>query len=320
MRRKEPVRFYPEVGEVKAEFMEAALFKDHLEENKQMKQSTIDEYTNVIIRFLSENEGADLADIIPYNRFLMRYSVKKHCSYHSPLKEFIKYKMPNALLRAEMAELLISPRRHNELVKERVYLDEDTILEVINGLVRFKHRMMGLLQHLTGVRYHDIISLKEEWLMYEDYEGTEVLRMTLSGKGSKRNVVHIFDPIATGLLELYLENKQAREGYVFLEDTLNYKTGNLRRGADLRPHKLMKRNYWWYLADLKQALVKAGVEPELWATHDYRRAFARRFWERHKDIHALKNLLRHASIETTMRYLEYGGLQNIDYFREMQTT
>ena len=92
-----------------------------------------------------------------------------------------------------------------------------------------------------------------------------------------------------------------------------------REGALFSDYKMIRMNYMWYWKDLKQALITNGINKKDFATHDLRRCFARRAWERYKDIHVLKNLLNHSKVETTLRYLEQSGLKNIDYFEDMQT-
>ena len=82
---------------------------------------------------------------------------------------------------------------------------------------------------------------------------------------------------------------------------------------------MIQMNYQWYWADLKQALHKNKISREEFATHDLRRCFARRAWERYKDIYVLKGLLNHVDPKTTLRYLDQSGLKNIDYLREMQS-
>lgn len=298
--------------------MEEQMFVLHLKESTRLKASSIGLYKSVINKFLRENHRANLLDINVYNKFISEHVYKKRSSYfHAALVLFIRYKMPNAYLRAELLENMLKPIEHKDYVKKRIYLNEDQILVVINNIIRFKHRIMGILQHMVGVRYHDLITLQEDGMAYEEYQGEQVLRLTLSGKGSKRNVVHVFDKIAIQLFEVYLQKKETRKGYVFLEELINNTKYHPFAYSEL---DLEGNNYQWYLQDLKQALRESNIDEKLWATHDYRRAFARRFWERHKDIQALQSLLRHSDINTTIKYLEYGGLQNIDYFKEMQTT
>jgi integrase len=80
-----------------------------------------------------------------------------------------------------------------------------------------------------------------------------------------------------------------------------------------------RENYNNYLYDLKQAMDKCGLENDSFATHDYRRCYARRVWEKYKDLFVLQELLNHTDPKTTMRYLKGSGLRNIDYHKEMQS-
>jgi len=77
-------------------------------------------------------------------------------------------------------------------------------------------------------------------------------------------------------------------------------------------------NYQWYWIDLKQALNSAGINRDDFATHDFRRCFARRNWDKFKDVLILQKALRHKDPKTTLRYLEQSGLDTIDIHYEMQ--
>jgi site-specific recombinase XerD len=92
-----------------------------------------------------------------------------------------------------------------------------------------------------------------------------------------------------------------------------------RPGSVNNDYKMIRLNYYWYWRDLKQALLRNGIKREDFATHDLRRCFARRAWEKYKDIHVLQGLLHHKNADTTLRYLAQSGLKNIDYLREMQS-
>ena len=65
-------------------------------------------------------------------------------------------------------------------------------------------------------------------------------------------------------------------------------------------------------------MYKLGIDVTAFATHDFRRCYARRVWTRYKDVHVLQELLNHVNPATTMRYLKQSGMQNIDYHKEMQ--
>jgi site-specific recombinase XerD len=83
--------------------------------------------------------------------------------------------------------------------------------------------------------------------------------------------------------------------------------------------KMFRYNYDEYWKDLKMALQSCGYAPKDFATHDMRRCFARRVWERYKDIHVLQSMLNHSDPKVTLKYLEQSGLKNVDYHYDMQT-
>jgi integrase len=64
--------------------------------------------------------------------------------------------------------------------------------------------------------------------------------------------------------------------------------------------------------------MSAGVDMRMFATHDFRRCFARRVWEKWKDVNILQSVLNHADPKTTLRYLQQSGLRNVDYFKIIQ--
>ena len=103
------------------------------------------------------------------------------------------------------------------------------------------------------------------------------------------------------------------DDYVFIE------LGNIGKAGGVYDYfRLEKYNYWCYWEDLKQALQTSGIAKEDFATHDFRRCFARKVWEKYKDIQVLQHLLNHQNVNVTLRYLEHSGLKNIDYHYAMQ--
>ena len=128
-------------------------------------------------------------------------------------------------------------------------------------------------------------------------------------------VIFIHDEVAKTIILEYVTTNPGLDGYYFLQEgTYKNRKGNLKSEWDM-----IKMNYQWYWADLKQALVKNKVSREDFATHDLRRCFARRAWVKYKDVYVLKNLLNHADPKTTLRYLDQSGLKNIDFLRELQS-
>lgn len=300
----------------KADFMDLAFFERHLRDKGDLASSTIAVYVKSVEKFLISNPDVD--DVNDFNKFIIEHSIKKRSlHYYSAVRAFIMYRVDNENKCNKMLKSLIKPKRRFDTIRKRRHLNSSKILTVINYLDEEKHRVMAIIQSLTGVRAGDIFRLQENDVLPEVYEEKEVLRLNILGKGRKRNVVYIFDKIAQQLIMHYvLRRKGSYDDYVFLQVAQGIRGSRTENRNDI--FKLTKMNYQWYWADLKQALTTAGIDRDDFATHDFRRCFARNAWEKYKDIHVLQKLLHHEDPKTTLRYLEQEGLQNIDYLRELQ--
>jgi site-specific recombinase XerD len=82
--------------------------------------------------------------------------------------------------------------------------------------------------------------------------------------------------------------------------------------------ELYRLNYKYYFRDLKAAMEMAGLSKYDFATHDFRRCFGRKVWDKYKDLVVLQRLLNHNSPQTSIRYLDQSGLRNFDYLKELQ--
>jgi len=298
---------------MKTHITDIAFFELWLREKRQLAESSIYVYVKSISKFLALNP--DLDRIEDYNNFLIDMSVKKRCShFFSALKAFVEFKFGDTNAAQKMINNLIRPRERHDIVRERKHLSQEKVLEVINYLDEEKHRVIAITQTLTGARAGDIFRLKKGGIVPEEYDDKPVLRLNTLGKGKKRNVVFIHDEVAQEVIMNYITRHEGFGDYYFIELGSH---GNRKGNLD-NEFALIKMNYQWFWKDLKQALNTAGVRREDFATHDFRRCFARRVWEKYKDIHVLQGLLNHRDPKVTMRYLEQSGLKNIDYLAEMQ--
>lgn len=299
---------------MKANVMDSSLYKMWLEDKGRLSEGTINLYVRSIEMFLKKDP--DLENLEDYNKFLIKMTIKKRCShFYAVIRSFIDFKITDTKKKESILKDLVRPKIRHDLVRERRHLSEDKILDVINDLEFKKHRIIAIIQSLTGVRAGDVLRLKEGNILAEDYEGKEVLRLNIVGKRGKRNVIFIHDEVAKEIVLEYVTTNPGIEGYYFLEEgKMNGRHGNLES-----EWLMVQMNYQWFWADLKQSLNKNKVSKEDFATHDFRRCFARRAWERYKDVYVLKNLLNHVDPKTTLRYLDQSGLKNIDYLKEMQS-
>ena len=298
---------------MKASYTDLPLYEEYLNEKTALKESSVYTYVLGIRRFLSENPEIDKAE--DYNDFLIRMTQKGKTSnfYYFALKHYVKFKIPDLSLRNRIISVFIKPIIHDPKIKRR-YLDDVKRLEVINNMIDKKSRIIAIIQTMTGVRAGDLLRLKRDSIFTEDVKGKVALRLNIIGKRDRINVVYVFDEIAQQIILDYINNNINFNDYLFI--TLG-QYGD-RTGDTTSERMLVRQNYLRYWKDLKQALYASGVHKDDFATHDFRRCFAREIWDRYGDLIILKNALNHIDPNTTIRYLKHSGLQNRDVFYEHQ--
>ena len=299
----------------KAHLTDLSFFRIYLNEKTNLSESSIKLYTEAINQFLIGNPDIDKLE--DYNNFIVKTAIKKRSTYvYSALKHFIKYLRLDSNLRESLFENMIRPDIKDP-VTPRVYLDDKKRVEVINNLEREKHQVLALIQTMTGVRAGDILRLRKGRIFYEEEDGKPLVRLELIGKRKKKISTHIYNADIQNILVNYINNYNERivEGYYFLEKG----TKKGRRGQLDNEEMMIQMNYGWYYRDLKQALLRSGVNRDQFATHDFRRCFSREIWDKYKDIQLLQRALQHSNPATTMRYLSQSGMENKDILKEHQT-
>jgi site-specific recombinase XerC len=278
--------------------------------DRGLNDSSIYQYVRAAQKFLLHN-NPEIDNIEHYNEFILEFSIKKRSLYYyDALKLLIAYAFKDdSTRRRSMQKLLLKPSKVNDSKRTRKFLDDDTRTQVIKLMKDNKHRIIAKLQNEIGVRAGDIFRLKRGSISYEAYGDKAVMRIDFVGKGGKHFVKWIFNETLQNQIELFAQNTMLDTEYYFLERD----KGN--RGSSLIT--LMRTNYHHYWSDLKQALNLVGVEYKDWATHDFRRAFARTVWDKTKDLVVLKDSLDHSDVNTTLIYLKNSGLQTKDLYYEL---
>lgn len=286
--------------------MELLEFEDWLN-TKNLRAGSVYLYVSAVKKFLMTEP--DIMKIDSYNDFVFKYGIKKRSNYvYDALKLYIDWKFKDNRSIGNSISRNMIKSKVNDPKKPIRYLDEDTRLEIIGLIKDYKNRIIAKLQNTIGVRAGDIIRLKRGTISYESYKDTIiVMRIDFEGKGGKSFVKWIFDPNIQTQIDLFIKSNLLDTEYYFLEG------GSMAR--DPRALELCaKGNYNKYLRDLKQALDTYGIDYRTWATHDFRRAFARQVWDMTKDPVVLKEMLNHVQFETTLRYLRGSGLQVKDVY------
>lgn len=291
--------------------------------DKGIAETTIRLYEFALNRFLMRSP--DITKLEDYNSYLIEYTVKKrNYGFYAALRQYIRFKITDETKKRELLDGMIKPHHKLDYIHERKYLSEEQIFDVINHLSFEKHRVMALIMCLTGIRIGDILRLKQGKISNELYEDKPVLRLNILGKRQKRNVIFIHDEIAQEVVSDYITKNIGWNGYYFIEahDQHIIQAKLIGRKSDrynfIDERTLTVTNYDWFRSDLRESLATTGINPGDFAAHDYRRCFARRVWERYKDVHVLQSLLNHQQPGTSLRYLDSSGLKNIDYHKEMQ--
>lgn len=302
-------------------FGDVQLFKEWLiKKNPNLKESSIYLYVGGVKCFLANNP--DINNLDSYNDFIVGKTIKKNAlHYYTVIKYFIQYKITDANQRNRLLEGLVKPREKDPKTV-RDYYNDKKLLEVVNSLQSEKHQVLALIQMKTGVRVNDILKIKRGNITREIEKGKDVLILNITdAKGGKRHPVPIYDNVLIELIqkviiEKYNPNEQHEE-YYFLDYNHPEKRKYGRHIDKNNILKLKTMNYDWYWEDLKQALHMNGLNPQKFATHDFRRCFARNMWEFTKhDLNILQRVLNHSDPKTTMRYLRYGGLDTKDILRD----
>ncbi len=294
-------------------------FRDWLEERTSLSKGSVYIYFNGIRDYLTYCDG-DPLDIDNLNWFIAEHTYKKRSThYYSVIRKYIAFKFQNASQKREdMYELLLKPKPYHDIKRERQYLSDEQIMDLLNCIENLRFRIIAMLQALTAARAGGILSIRRNGVSVEQYKGSRAMKLVTTEKGDKRNVVYLFDPIAISVVEDYLRGYDANtddgfKDYIFMKMPL--------RISNAHNLFIVKRlNYMRYYRGLKEALNLSKVARlDMFATHDFRRCLSRKVWEKYKDVNVLQRVLNHEDPSTTLRYLKQSGLQNIDVFREMQS-
>lgn len=294
------------------------LYRMHLDSETTIGETTASQYCFAVGAYLKETKPALVDEATSYMDFIVKHCNKKRSThYYYAIVNYIKWKYKGEDKKNLLEKIkIVRPKFHEDIKpeRERRSLDEKQRLDLINDMEKPKHRIIGLIQNITGVRSGDVFRLSKPLGITHDYDadGNLFLKLNIIGKGGKRNPVPIYDPIIAQIILDYISSSFCIEPYYFL--TKEYeKTG---RG---RLEDFHRRNYQNYRDDLKQACKKHGYESNEFDTHDFRRGWGRDVYFRFdKDVVVLQKLMRHQDPKTTVRYLRQTGLDVDEYHRKMQ--
>jgi len=160
-------------------------------------------------------------------------------------------------------------------------LSPDEVKRIINAVSNIKHRALLMVIYGSGLRVSEAVKLKAKDIDRD--------RMTLHircAKGGKDRYV-ILSPIVLKVLEQYWQACKFTD-YVFFS-----------RRDESKPLTTSSASQIYKVAKAAAGVTKAG------GIHGLRHAFATHLLESGAEIFSIKELLGHASIQSTVRYLAF---------------
>ena len=160
-------------------------------------------------------------------------------------------------------------------------LSAQEVERIIKGVSNIKHRTLLMVIYGAGLRVSEAVNLR-----MNDIDRDRMTLHIRCAKGGKDRYV-ILSPVVYQALRAYWKACRFKE-YVFPSKSNPNKPLSTQRAAQV----------------FKSAKKEAGIT-KAGGIHGLRHAFATHLLESGADIFAIKTLLGHASIQSTVRYLDF---------------
>lgn len=171
---------------------------------------------------------------------------------------------------------LIYPRPSSKLP---AVMSAQQIRTLIDSIKNIKHRTIVMLLYSTGMRLSEIAHLK-----ITDIDSHNMHIKVVQGKGSKDRFTILSEAV---LLEL--------RAYYIIYKPQEYLFNGTRKGCPMSMRNIQ------HLVQI--SLAKAGLGSKQFTVHTIRHSFATHLVGNGTDLHTVKELLGHSTLQTTMRYL-----------------
>ena len=171
---------------------------------------------------------------------------------------------------------VIYPRKSTTLP---AVMSAEEIKTLIDSVTNVKHRTIIMMLYSSGMRLSEIANLK-----ITDIDSKLMRIKIVQGKGAKDRFTILSQQVLVELRAYYLIYKPKE--FLFNGD----KPGN-RYGMRSIQHLVQK------------ALIKIGLDSKNYSVHTIRHSFATHLVDNGTDLHTVKELLGHSSLQTTMQYL-----------------
>jgi integrase/recombinase XerD len=171
---------------------------------------------------------------------------------------------------------LIYPRAASKLPP---VMSAQEIKTLIDSIKNIKHRTIVMLLYSTGMRLSEIAALK-----ITDIDSKNMRIKVVQGKGAKDRF--------TILSEQVLQELRA---YYIIYKPVIYLFNGSGKGRPISHRSIQHL--------VQTALAHAGLNSKKYTVHTIRHSFATHLVDNGTDLHTVKELLGHSSLQTTMRYM-----------------
>jgi len=171
---------------------------------------------------------------------------------------------------------LIYPRTASKLPP---VMSAQEIKALIDSIGNIKHRTVVMLLYSTGMRLSEIAHLR-----IADIDSKNMCIKVVQGKGAKDRFTILSEQV---LMEL--------RAYYIICKPKEYLFNGYRPGKPLSPRMIQHL--------VQTALAKAGLASKQYTVHTIRHSFATHLVDHGTDLHTVKELLGHSTLQTTMRYM-----------------
>jgi site-specific recombinase XerD len=153
------------------------------------------------------------------------------------------------------------------------------IKSLLDGVENLKHRTILMMLYSTGMRLSEIANCR-----ITDIDSKNMRIKIVQGKGAKDRFTILSQQVLQELRAYYIIYKPKE--YLF-----NGYVPGKRYGVRSIQHLMQK------------ALIKIGLESKNYSIHTIRHSFATHLVDNGTDLHTVKELLGHTSLQTTMQYM-----------------
>lgn len=171
---------------------------------------------------------------------------------------------------------VIYPRKSTKLPPVMSAVEIKTLIDAVKNI---KHRTIIMLLYSTGMRLSEIASLK-----IADIDSKAMRIKVVQGKGAKDRYTILSEQV---LLEL--------RAYYIIYRPKAYLFNGSRAGAPISMRSIQHL--------VQKGVAQIGLDSKHYTVHTIRHSFATHLVDNGADLHTVKELLGHSSLQTTMRYM-----------------